>query len=492
MRIAYGKNLTDVKQDESIENTITGVYPYWKDSDGNIVELPEKTVSAESAKNYPFRRTVPMDFSSDFADKPTIAQLKQRAEKYISDNNIGIPKVNITVSFQPLWQTEEYKNVAALERIGLCDTVTVEYEKLGVSAKAKVNKTVYDVLKDKYSSIELGEARSNLSDKIINQEKQIEEKPDVSFLQQAIESATNLITGNKGGYIVYMYDGDGKPYEMLVMDTPDILTAQNVWRFNQAGFGHSSTGYDGPYTTAITQDGKIVADFVATGTLAANLIKTGILSDHKGINFWNMDTGEFELSSRATVGGKTVEDIAQEQSEEAVNAQTQGDIFNKLTDNGKIKGIYMKDGQLYINASYLAAGILSDASGKNTWNLDTGKMIMENLHILGGEINIDSPDSNRSIISLTSASWGASIKLTPGGLYYERDNADGTKTFWSFGNNGIESGVKYENRTKVNFYIHNRIEDIYEMNANGYPSFEFTSADGKKIRVVRGMIYEQS
>ena len=303
VRIAYGKNLTDVTQEESIENTITGIYPYWKDSDGNLVTLPEKTISAESAENYPFPRTVSMDFSSDFDEAPTEEQLRQRAEQYIADNNIGIPAVSLTVSFQPLWQTEEYKNVAALERVGLCDTVTVEYEKLGVSATARVNKTVYDVLKERYSSIELGESKPNLSDQIINQEKEIELKPDVSFLQQAIENATNLITGNKGGYIVYMYDGNGHPYEMLIMDQPDINTAQNVWRFNQAGLGHSSTGYEGPYETAITQDGAIVANFITAGVLSGNIIRGGTITDVDGKTSWNLNTGEMIADIFRMMGG---------------------------------------------------------------------------------------------------------------------------------------------------------------------------------------------
>ena len=88
--------------------------------------------------------------------------------------------------------------------------------------------------------------------------------------QAAVSAATSQITGNRGGYVVLHSSTGGKePDEILIMDTPDIATAANVWRWNKAGLGYSGTGYNGPYSTAITQDGHIVADFVATGTLDA-------------------------------------------------------------------------------------------------------------------------------------------------------------------------------------------------------------------------------
>lgn len=272
--IRYGKNLTDLQQDENISNIATGVYPYWKGSDNELVELPEKIVNAPGT--YHFTKIIPLDFSGDFQDKPSEDQLRQRAEQYVEDNEIGVPAVSITVAFQPLEQTEEYKDIALLERINLCDTVTVEYPELGVSATAKCVKTVYDVLKDKYSSIELGEAKTNIADTIANQQKVIEETPTTSFMQQAITNATNIITGNKGGYVIMRdSNGDGEPDEILIMDTPSINTSQKVWRWNNGGLGYSSSGYNGPYSTAITQDGAIVANFITAGILNGNLIKTG-------------------------------------------------------------------------------------------------------------------------------------------------------------------------------------------------------------------------
>lgn len=288
--IRYGKNLMDLQQDENISNVVTGIYPYWLSSEGELTELPEKIVNAPGT--YDFTRISAIDFSGDFEEAPTEEQLRDRANDYISSNNVGVPTVSITVEFQPLEQTEEYKDIALLERVNLCDTVNVEYSELGVSATAKCVKTTYDALKDKYISIELGDAKTNIADTIVQQQQEINEKPSVSFLEQAVINATNWITGNKGGYVIFQRNADGQPYEILIMDTPDINTATKVWRWNNGGLGYSSNGYEGPFATAITQDGAIVANFITTGTLQANLIKSGIIQSHDGRAYFNLDTGQ--------------------------------------------------------------------------------------------------------------------------------------------------------------------------------------------------------
>jgi len=119
-------------------------------------------------------------------------------------------------------------------------------------------------------------------------------------LLEAVNSATGLITGQNGGVIVTNTDANGYPIEMLIMNTSDISTATHVWRWNINGLGYSSTGYLGPYTTAITADGQIVADFITTGTLTANIIKAGILKSANNTTWINMEDGSFSF------GGGTI------------------------------------------------------------------------------------------------------------------------------------------------------------------------------------------
>ena len=339
--IAYGKNLVDLNQEESIENTITGVYPYYKGTDGNVLELPEKVVSSESAQNFPYPRTVPLDCSQVWQEVPTIEQLRAYATSYVKKEGIGVPSVSLKVSFVPLWQTDEYKAIAPAERLNLCDIATVRFEKLGVNARAKVVQTVYDVLAGRYESVTLGEASTNLADTIVDQDKAISEKPSSSELEAAAANATAWITGNKGGYVVLRKNADGQPYELLIMDKPTIEEAVKVWRFNNSGLGYSSTGYNGTYGLAMTQDGQIVADYITTGTLTANLIRTGVIKSLKDDTFFfDIDTGELkinakslQINSKGVYDGETVDSKISESAEQIKSEVSKS---SKITGGGNL------------------------------------------------------------------------------------------------------------------------------------------------------------
>ena len=309
--IEYGKNLIDLNQEEAISNLITGVHPYWRstgteEEPGELVELDgEKVITVRTDYSYP--RIIPLDLSGEFEEKPTSQQLEEKAREYIEKSGILVPSVSLKVSFAPLWQSPEYEKYQLLERVSLCDEVTVRFPKLGVDAKAKVIKTVYDALRERYVSIELGDAKSNFADTIVNNTKELEKvKNEVKgfpeLMKGEIDRATDWIT-NGAGYMVAVKDANGNWKEICSLDIPDLDKALHVWRWNNGGFGYSGTGYNGPYAVAITQDGHIVADFITTGTLTANIIRAGILSDKAGNFYLNMDTGELSMKN-GTFSGK--------------------------------------------------------------------------------------------------------------------------------------------------------------------------------------------
>ena len=265
--LRYGKNIIDLNQEENIESTITGIVPYWLSSDGKTsVTLPEKSIDSQYASSYPFKRTVPYDFSQDFEEEPTQAQLRAKAQAYMNAAGVGVPKVSIKLSFIDLANTEEYKAVAPMQQVKLCDFVGVYFEKLDISTTAEIVKVVYDVLTERYDSVEIGELRSSLSSTINANSQGVQALANntrrmfssySTQVSELVDEATAWLTSGDG-YVVATKDENGNWKEILFMDTDDIDTATNVLRINQNGIGFSSTGVAGPYTQAWTLDGKMV------------------------------------------------------------------------------------------------------------------------------------------------------------------------------------------------------------------------------------------
>lgn len=273
--IRYGKNLTDLKQQESIENVRTGVIAYWYKGENNTQDVLVGEIQyLENHADYPKENIHVLDCSADFEKKPDKQQLNTRAKQYIKANNIGVPKVSIDVSFIQLWQTEEYKNIVSLERVSLCDTVHVVFDKLGVNAVAKVIKTEFDVLNERYIKITLGEARSSFGEAIREATKSTIQPLVKSMVNIAVSNATANISGFSG-YVTKITDANGNWSELVISDQADYQQARNVWRWSQGGLGFSSNGYAGPYTTAITADGHINGAMITAGTINANTVNVG-------------------------------------------------------------------------------------------------------------------------------------------------------------------------------------------------------------------------
>ena len=268
--IRYGKNLVDLLQEESIENTYTGICPYYQ-SDDYVLTLTEKVLHSANASNFPYQRTLPVDLSDKFNAIPTEQELRDAGNAYITDNNIGVPDVSLDVSFIPLSDTEEYKG-HTLENVELGDTVGVYFEKLGVQASAEVISIRYNVLAERYDSIHIGSVKSSLSTTLANQTQEIVNQQ--TNFEKAVQTATELINGGLGGYVRTTTNSAGQPQEILIMDTDDTATATNVIRMNQNGIGFSTTGYQGPFNSAWTIDGTFDASVINVFNLIAHKVQS--------------------------------------------------------------------------------------------------------------------------------------------------------------------------------------------------------------------------
>lgn len=383
--IRYGKNLIDAEMEKNIDSVATAIFPYafytpetvdGTEAEEVFVSLPEKVIYTPNAANYPRTYCKEVDFSDRFGDGviPTEAALRTMATEY-AQQGIDLPKVSIRLSLIDLSRTKDYENLWAMERVGLCDTVHVIIDRLGITETAKVVSTDYDVLHERYNEIEVGEIRPSLTKEMNLQirdtfQRVIKTATRSEILKQKMEkrilAVTAAITGNSGGHVV-LYPAEN-PQEILIMDTDDTATATNVWRWNMAGLGHSSTGVNGPFTTAITAAGEIVADFITAGELDGQIIKAGtIQAESLDVRYKQsvttyIDDGldalydEMESRFQVTDGAITAEVSRAQRAEAANSAQIQLNataITSKVSQGDVSSEISQEAGQVSIRSNRL-------------------------------------------------------------------------------------------------------------------------------------------
>ncbi|EGF88452.1 phage tail spike protein [Gemella haemolysans] len=166
--IAYGKNLLDLEQEQSILETYTSVFPFKKYTDDNnreqLITLPEILLDSTHLNKFTHRRILKIDFSSD-ENLKTVEQLRSKAKSYIKSNNVGVPKTNLKINYQDLSKVEGIFDNPALEQIDLCDRLKVYYNELGIlNENAKVVKVIWDVILEENHEIEVGDSRSSFTD----------------------------------------------------------------------------------------------------------------------------------------------------------------------------------------------------------------------------------------------------------------------------------------------------------------------------------------
>lgn len=368
--ISYGKNLTDIEQDRNISNVATGIYPYWINAEGALVTCDPKIVNAPGT--YDFTRVVPVDFSNDFETQPTPEQLQARAEKYVEDNKIGIPKTSITASFVQLEQFPEYEDLALLEKCDLCDTVTIRYPQLGVEAKAEIVKIDTDVLLERYNSVEIGDVRTNIADTIVGQQQEIKQKPSETYLREAVLALTETILGASGGAVRLLdTNNDGMPDTLYIADDPDPTKARNVWRFNHEGWGASDSGYNGPFSYGATLKNGMVADFITAGTLNADLVNiVNLIADH----VVSRNAG-FEMDLWAAVLKLMENDNLRVRIYST--AQSAGGIVQVFSGTVTNEGGLGEDGS-YSYLGPIGAGVGEKSDGSYTGTIKTGTLVVYN------------------------------------------------------------------------------------------------------------------
>lgn len=241
VRISYGKNLTDFKQEENIENVYTAVLGYAVVDE--VTYIGEVYYKVETT--YPKIKII--DFSEDYNNDdgtsytPSAEDLTYKAQRYAERNDIEIPNVNFTISFVPLYQTDEYKNIAPLERVGLGDTVHVYFERLGIEASSRVIKTVWNVNLNRYDSIELGNTKANLN----------------TVINEVVEDTTNEIIENLNIDTSYV---EGQLNQMSSLIINGIGLHKTVDSIGRIYLHNEENLEDSQYQYIITAQGFMMSD----------------------------------------------------------------------------------------------------------------------------------------------------------------------------------------------------------------------------------------
>ena len=270
VNVVYGKNLIYINQEENNTNVYTGVYPFWRDDEDNVAVLTERVIKTPGTWNY--TKIYPLDLTDEFETMPTQVEMKAFAEAYIEAYSLGVPEISLSISVLQLDGTD-YEREMLTGKINLGDTITVQFPDAKVNAKARCIKTIYDPLRNRYETLELGDAARTLADSIISSSQSIDGKINAAmesnkeYVDNAITNATKPKEGS-----VLLYPND-KPEALLAMDSTNISAAQTIWKFDKDGLSRSSDGYNGTYIK-FYQNGKSVLNDdtvdsldVASGTI---------------------------------------------------------------------------------------------------------------------------------------------------------------------------------------------------------------------------------
>ncbi|WCG33003.1 lysozyme family protein [Enterococcus dispar] len=378
--IDFGINLEAIESetdDESIVNSlylVGGTEDNDYDEDKEPIKFKYLTLPGITDKN---RRIGKRENSNC----KTIEDLKKWGQSLFDKDRIHEPNSTHKISMTMLEYTEEYYELYQdLHKLHFGDTAHVYNEKYDEYFEQRMFEYVWYPTLKKYKSIVLGSAGKRYTAAVQTETQILNAKLEnkTTMLVEAVRNASSWITGTKGGYV--RFRPEKAPSEILIMDKPIASEARKVWRWNLGGLGYSSTGVDGEYGLAITQDGKINADFVLVGTIIAEVFESSfnaygdVLKLVKGtLQVWNEKLKIMELTKQGLQFWNNNESVGL--------IGTKGDKFDgiALPDedyNGRSLFITLDSGGQIIQLSALKqTGIQLDKSGNIVLKAKNGKNV---------------------------------------------------------------------------------------------------------------------
>lgn len=354
VQIRYKKNLIGYEADIDYTQITTKIMP--KAADG--VLLPERYITSPKVSQYHNTKIKVIEYSDikirDVGSSDTegmtkeeaYTEMRRRAWAEFSDNHIDEPRANYKVSFIDLEKTKEYKHIKKLENINIGDTLKVIHPEEKVSITARMISYKYDPVSMKYIEVELGNISESFTS-ITSELRRINDKIDTDVMSAVDDSkklATKMLKEGFGGHVKIM------PDKILIMDTDNENTAKKIWMWNKNGLGFSNTGINGPYGLAMTKDGSIVADYITSGKLNANVIRAGQIV---GKNFnLDLDSGLAKFGANSITKDSLSQELKNELKGKDGRDGTDATLYEWLRDwNGTYTQV---DGRKVISPNIFA------------------------------------------------------------------------------------------------------------------------------------------
>ena len=387
------------------------------------VELDDKIIWLDTpeAKSMLHNRILMLDLTSEFDETPEKDKLETKAKEYIEKNKIGKFKYNTTVSYVDLRRTTEGKQYKNFDKIELGDTVTVVYEDMDINIELRVKTTNYNVIKDIYDSIELGEKEDTISS------NSVQTGDNVSSLTNDADYADTTTVNKLIAKTVTADYISAKNASLTKAQIEELSTA----RISCTGIIEASQfELDTLVAKMLTADNAKIKETLEAGTVkvAGNITVNGgqiTINDDETGTVFNVDkTGAVTANSVTITGGSlNINDLFVVDNEghmQALNAEIVGSI---TADSGAIGGFTIANNSIYKDIASLDSeetsgvyigtdGIRLGASGTFTVTAD-GKMKAKSAELESA--------------TLTKADISGKITATEGNIAGFEVSADGFK-----------------------------------------------------------------
>lgn len=283
--IRFGENILDLSKHIDTSQMCTAVIPLGKvleDETGINDVKPRTTIeSVNNGKKYLVDENARSMYgwicrTVEFDDVEIPENLKKKGQSYLDESKATQLTIELTAVDLSLIDVN-------IEKINIGDWVRVVSPLHELDQLFLVTKKARRLDDPSQCSITLGKTLDTFTSDFNNKQKEISKlveetaKSQHSWMNEAIENATNLMTGGSGGYVKWLFDKFGKPEELVFLDKPDVKTAVNLMRLNKNGIGFSNTGINGLYKNAWTIDGQLLGQFIKAKSITAEQLATNAI-----------------------------------------------------------------------------------------------------------------------------------------------------------------------------------------------------------------------